>query len=578
MRYELITGKTGLLQYLPELKRVKALAVDTETTGLDPRVHRLRLVQLAGEGFPVLIIDCYTMQADGFPVLKEVLEGPNVKIFQNAKFDLQFFMALGIYPAPVFDTMLAGQLLRSSGGPARANLAALAEHYLGEGVEKDEQTSDWCGGLREEQLLYAARDAEVLPRLRDKMIGDLYGNGLAETARIEFSCVRAVAMMEYAGVLLDSGRWANLTARIERERDAALDALRAYAGEPVSQLNLWGESVVANHNFDSNQYVMELLRANGIAIDSTSKRDLSAYSGHPLIQAVGAYRKAAKALSSFLYPIPRMVHIKTGRLHPRYGQIGAWSGRMSCGGPNIQQIPREAAFRECFVAPPGKKFIIADYSQIELRVAAQISGDGRMTAAYRRGEDLHALTASLVSEIPVSAVTKQLRQAAKAVNFGLIYGMGAAGLQQYSKQSYGVDMTLVQAEKFRENFFRAYPGIAEWHRGVRNTKAAEGRTLTGRKFLFGDNSGMAGRYNTPVQGTAADIMKAALGTLARQIAGTGVSVIAAVHDEIILEADECDAEAAAVMLKEIMESSGNALLKDVPCAADASIADTWAGK
>ncbi|MCL2060050.1 MAG: bifunctional 3'-5' exonuclease/DNA polymerase [Oscillospiraceae bacterium] len=580
MEYIVITSKEALLPYLPTIKRAKVLAVDTETTGLDPHTARVRLIQLAGAGFPILIVDCFAYPPGDIAVIKELLEGPNVKIFQNAKFDLQFFMKWGIRPAPVFDTMLASRLLQSSGGPPRSGLAALASHYLGEDVDKGEQTADWGGELREAQLLYAARDVDVLPRLREAMVRELYANQLARIAQVEFACAHAVAEMEYNGVCLDSDRWAQLAARTEKERDAALDALREYAGAPVTQMSLWGDGVVMNHNFDSNQYVLELLRSHGIEADATSKRVLSAHAGHPLIQAIGAYRKAAKSLSSFLYPIPQMINKKTGRLHPHYMQIGAWSGRMSCGGPNIQQIPRDASFRACFVAPPGKNLIIADYSQIELRVAAQISGDARMIAAYSRGEDLHALTASLVSEIDIGDVTPAQRQAAKAVNFGLIFGMGAAGLQQYAQQSYGVDMTLEQAEAFRNGFFRAYPGVAEWHRRVRGDRRDDGRTLFGRKFLFGGSAGLAGRYNTPVQGTAADIAKAALGELSRRLAGTGAiagaRIIAAVHDEIILEADEGAAsEAAADSLKSTMERAGAEALRDVPCVADVEISQSW---
>ena len=577
MEYVLITQKEDLLPLLPALMRAKVLAVDTETTGLDPHTDRVRLIQLAAPGVPVLIIDCFRALPECLDVIKGLLESPNVKIFQNAKFDLQFFMALDVYPYPIFDTMLAGQLLRTSDGPPRANLAAFAGHYLSEELDKSEQISDWRGELSDAQLTYAARDAEVLPRLREVMVKALYDNGLSKVAFTEFSCVRAVAGMEYAGVGIDAVRWERLIAKTERERDEALSVLHTYAGEPVVQTSLWGEDVVLNHNFDSNQYILQLLREHGIPAEATSKRNLSAYSGHPLIKALGAYRKAAKALSGFLYPIPQMIHKKTGRLHPRYGQIGAWSGRMSCGGPNIQQIPRDANFRACFAAPPGRKFIIADYSQIELRVAAQISGDGRMISAYKNGEDLHALTASLISDVPINAVTKTQRQAAKAVNFGLIFGMGAAGLQQYARQSYGVDMTLEQAASFRDSF-RAYPGIAQWHRRIKTDKPGEERTLLGRKFLFGENSGAAGRYNTPVQGTAADIAKSALGMLAQDIKGTSINIIAAVHDEILLEADESEAATAADMLKNAMEQAGNGILSDVPCVADVAIADTWAGK
>ena len=578
VEYVIVRSPKELARYIPAVKRAKVLAVDTETTGLNPHADRVRLIQLAAERLPVIVLDCFSFLPEGIDMLTDILEDSNVKIFQNAKFDLQFFMALGIHPSPIFDTMLAGQLLRTSGGPLRANLAALAKHYLGEDIEKGEQKSDWRGELREEQVEYAANDADVLPRLREVMVKDIYANGLQTIARIEFSCAQAVAQMEYTGICLDTERWRELIKIVEKERDEALNVLYTYAGQPMIQMSLTGEAKVLNHNFDSNPYVVGLLRQNGIEVDATSKRVLSARAEHPLIKALTAYRKATKALSSFLYPIPQMISPETGRLHPRYGQIGAWSGRMSCGGPNIQQIPRDAHFRACFIAPPGKKLIIADYSQIELRVAAQISGDSRMIEAYRLGEDLHTLTAALISDVPAAAVTRERRQAAKAVNFGLIFGMGAAGLQQYAQQSYGVDMTLEQATQFRDSFFRAYPGIARWHRRIRNEKPTEERSLTGRRFSFGKNSGVSGLYNTPVQGTAADIMKAALGRITRRTPGTSVRIIAAVHDEILLEADESESEKAAHMLKTAMEQAGNEILPDVPCVAEEKIASTWAEK
>jgi len=578
MDFTLVTCEDDIAPYLPALRQSKVLAVDTETTGLNPHTNRIRLVQLAVEGMPVLVIDCFSFLPKGRATLKDALEGSNVKLFQNAKFDLQFFMALDIHPSPIFDTMLAGQLLRTSGGPPRANLAALAQHYLGEEIAKDEQASDWQGDLSHAQLSYAARDAEVLPRLREVMVKKLFDNGLAEIARIEFACVRAIAQMEFTGVRLDAERWKQLIVQTEKKRDEAMDTLYTFSGKPVVQMSLLDDGVVMNPNFESNQYILHLLHANGIPADATSKRVLSAYAGHPLIKALTSYRKATKALSSFLYPMPQMVHPSTGRLHPRYGQIGAWSGRMSCGGPNIQQIPRDLDFRACFIAQPGRKLVIADYSQIELRVAAQISGDSRMISAYKKGEDLHTLTAALVSDVPVDAVSKTQRQAAKAVNFGLIFGMGAAGLQQYAQQSYGVEMTLEEATRFRDSFFLAYPGIAGWHRRIRNTKPTEERTISGRKFVFRENSGVSGLYNTPVQGTAADIAKAALGILARRVTDTNIRIIAAVHDEILLEADDHEATLAAAMLKDAMEHAGNKILTAVPCVAEVKVSDTWAGK
>jgi DNA polymerase-1 len=252
------------------------------------------------------------------------------------------------------------------------------------------------------------------------------------------------------------------------------------------------------------------------------------------------------------------------------------AGRMSCWNPNIQQIPRSMDFRSCFIAPQGKKLIVADYSQIELRVATEITQDTRMTSAYKAGEDLHTLTASLMLGKPFNTITKQERQAAKAVNFGLIYAMGAAGLKQYALQSYGANMTLEQAEDFKTRFFKAYTGINTWHRELRKSPPIEGRTLTGRKFTFSPNSGLSGLCNTPVQGTAADIVKKALGMLVERVKGTEIKIIAVVHDEIILESTDAVADDAANLLKSTMEEAGNSILKHVPCQADVNVSQNWA--
>ena len=575
MHFIKVSSKQEILPYLPLLKQAKAFAVDTETTGLDPHTDKLRLIQLAAHGLPVLVIDCFSFFPDGIAVIKDILETRAVKIFQNAKFDLKFFMALGVYPSPVFDTMLAGQLLRTSGGTTRTSLNVLSQHYLNEVVQKDEQKSDWSGTLSENQLAYAAKDAEVLLRLRDVMVKKIYENGLSEVAMIEFSCVSAIAQIEYTGISLDVPKWNLLLAETVKDRDKALEVLYTYAGAPIVQMSLLGDDVVIGHNFDSNSFILRLLKSQGIHTASTSRQDLAPHAKHPLVLAISAYRKSAKALSSFLYPIPSAIHQETERLHPKYGQIGAWSGRMSCGNPNIQQIPRSKAFRTCFTAAPGKKLIIADYSQIELRVAAEMTGDKRMTDAYRSGEDLHKLTASLMLAKPIDKITAQERQAAKAVNFGLIYAMGAAGLQQYSLQSYGVEMTIEQAEEFRSRFFKAYTGIAHWHNKLKKSPPTESRTLTGRKFIFSDNAGLSGLCNMPVQGTAADIAKKALGLLVPRLLGTDTRIIGVVHDEILLEAPECEAISAAELLKSTMEEAGNSILSRVPCQADVNIAANW---
>lgn len=578
MNIHRIVSPETFAPYRAALMAAKVIALDLETTGLDPHTDSIRLVQLAVPDEPVLVIDCFSFLPDGLWLLQEALSSPAVKVLQNAKFDLQFLLPLGISPSPLFDTMLAGRLLYMPGMPRRVNLQTLAEYYLDETVDKAEQTSDWSGSLTLSQLEYAARDAEVLLRLRQAMLPLLMEGGLARVSKAEFSCVRAMAAMEYHGIFLDEPQWQSLLERITAEREQSLRALYAFTGKPMAQTTLWGADEIIGFNFDSTGFVRRLLADHGVVVSSTSQGDLYPYRDHPLVRALTAYRKASKALSSILQPIASMVHPKTCRLHPQYGQISAYSGRMSCANPNIQQIPRDSAYRRCFMAPPGRLLVIADYSQIELRIAARMSGDARMLEACRAGEDLHRLTASLVSGKPMAQVTRQERQAAKAVNFGLIYGMGAAGLQQYAQQAYGVDMTLAQATLFRRRFFEAYHGIERWHARLKEQPGTEGRTLAGRRFALSQTPSLPELSNTPVQGTGADILKGALGMLHDRLAGLPAWPVAVVHDEILLECDEAFADEAAVLLRETMEAAGAALLGDVPCEAEAIIASNWAAK
>ncbi len=414
--------------------------------------------------------------------------------------------------------------------------------------------------------------------MRHKLLDDIKKHHLIEVARLEFACVYAVASMEYDGINLDTEKWSALREQTAQMKKNALSELYPFIGFPTIQLDMFDNHQISGHNVNSSQQVLKMLNDNGIDVENTSKHSLAHYSQHPIVVSLLKYRQASKALSSFLCSIPEQINVSTRRLHPQYSQIGAWSGRMSCGRPNIQQIPRGEAFRECFAAPPGRKMIIADYSQIELRVVAQISGDSRMIEAYKNGEDLHRLTASLILQKEIRMITKKERQAAKAVNFGLVFGMGASGLKAYALETYGVEMSLNEAEVFKRRFFMGYKGVEAWHKELRRRKPGSSRTLAGRKHTYSKDSGMSGRYNTPVQGTAADILKNALGMLYTVLKDTNTSIVAVIHDEIVLECDDILAQKTAQTLKYTMEEAGSRYMKDVPAAAEVSVADTWAGK
>lgn len=570
---------------LPADPAALVLGVDTETTGLDPLVDRVRLVQVAAsapEGHPVLLVDAAAF-AGGRPALAARLERllgrASLRVLQNAKFDRKFLAAMGVaLPRPVFDTYLAAQLLKTPQGPVRSSLDELARFYLGDAVSKKEQASDWSGPLRPEQLEYAARDARVLLPLHRVLAERLDEAGLNRVASLEFECMGAVADMELAGIRLDAAAWSALRTETERARDEALDRVYAVTGRPLVQTTLFGESVAYGPVLDSRKHLLALLHEHGIDVVDTNRYALAPYADRPLVAAVLDWRKAQKSLSAFLLSLPSAASATDGRLHAQYQQIGASSGRMSAFSPNIQQIPRDPAFRRCFVPDPGNVLLVADYAQVELRVAAEIAGDARMTAAFRAGEDLHRLTASLVSGKAQAEVTKQERQAAKAVNFGLLFAMGARGLAAYASDQYGVEMDLDEAERFRARFFDAYRGIAAWQRALRDRPPKEGRTLSGRRLVYPADAPLSLLCNLPVQGTAADIVKLALGRLSRELAGSPVRLVAAVHDEILLEAPEAQGESVAALLKDVMEDAERRLLATVPALAEVAVARSWADK
>lgn len=578
LSYIYVDDETKLTEALSYLSTASVLGIDTETTGLDPLKDKLRLLQIADGEHPVAVIDMTIIS----PLkLKNLFQSQGVKVFQNAKFDIKFLLVNGFnISGPIFDTMLAAQIVRDSKGPFSFGLENLATYYLDTKLPKDEQKSDWGTKLTKEQIEYAARDAAILIPLREKLIKEIKKGKLIEVCKLEFDCLWAVVDMELSGMALDMEKWVKLQGKYRQEQMNLSLKLQKELGNGGVQMNIFGEELTGGINLDSQTQIKKALKGKGIELDSTAYADLLQYKdSSEVVEWLIDYRRVSKAIQGFLSPIPEWINPVSGRIHSSYRQIGSQSGRFSCGNPNIQQIPRAKEFRECFVPESGHKFVIADYSQIELRVAAEIAKDETMLEAYKKGQDLHALTASLMTNKNILDITKSERQAAKAVNFGLIYAMGAKGLQGYAKTVYGTDMTLQQAEIFRERFFKAYKGIASWHAAMKKqVNVTESRTLSGRRCVYSEEPFLTALLNIPVQGTAADINKKALALLVPIAKSLKGKIVASVHDEIILEVEEDKAESAAFQLKSIMERAGAYYLRFVPVIAEAIIADSWAEK
>jgi DNA polymerase I len=460
------------------------------------------------------------------------------------------------------------------------SLQTLAQKLLNVELDKTQQVSGWSKPLTSKQLQYAALDAAVLLELYPILVKKLERSQLLKIAQLEFHCMPAVAQMELNGMLLDLSRWQTLGAKLESDRDVALHQvkeLRIVGNAQMSLLPAMTDAI----NPNSPQQVLAALQAAGIPVNSTNQKELVPLAKqYPVVQALLNYRHLSKITATFADSLPKHIHPVTGRIHPTYYQLGARSGRFSCRNPPLQTIPRDASARTCFVAAPGYRIVRADYSQIELRIVARLSGDAQMHQAYRKGEDLHRLTAALVTGKAIADVSEEDRRLAKAINFGLIYGMGAAKLQSYAETKYGVTLSLEQAKAFRKRFFEAYAGVAEWHEMIkrsyiRGTK--ESRTLAGRRRRWADKPRLAELLNHPVQGLNADITKLALVRLGKALENTGAKLICTVHDEILLECPVAEVRHISCLLHQCMNAAARKFLRPIPVVVDIKVSASWCG-
>ncbi|HXM54687.1 MAG TPA: bifunctional 3'-5' exonuclease/DNA polymerase [Candidatus Dormibacteraeota bacterium] len=551
-----------------------ALGLDTEGTGLDPFTSRLRLVQLAAHD-RVYVVDAFRLDAR---TLQPALDHARRLVGHNLKFDYRMLMAAGLrLPADIgrrtSDTMLAGLLLGAGIRGERYRLGDLTQRYLGIELDKTEQVSDWAGNLTDEQLLYAARDAAVLLPLRARLRDELERAELGRVAAIESRTLPAMAWLEQTGAPLERTAWLALAEIAEERRRGLERELDALAPPDMPTLPLDGLDEVSAR-WSSPAQVLKVLEGRGVTLPNTRDETLREHhDDDPLIPVLLEHRDAAKRCGAFGREFLRHVHPVTGRVHVDYFQAGTAAGRMSARNPNLQQMPRDPAYRACVRAPEGRVLVKADYAAIEMRVAAEIANDQRLIEAFDSGADVHRLTAASIMGRPQSEITKADRQAGKAAGFGLLFGMGAPRLRSYAKFAYGVEMTDEEAVAYRERFFEMYVGLRRWHRS-QPEGVVETRTLAGRRRLGIENR--TEKLNSPVQGSAADGLKLALGLLheTRDEVPSAAPILA-VHDEIVLECDRQDAERAREWLERCMREGMGELLKRVPVEVEGQIGRDW---
>ncbi|MCM8746784.1 DNA polymerase [Thermomicrobium sp. CFH 73360] len=555
-------AELGVVQRLGRL-----VALDLETVGLDPHQGRIRLVALS-DGEQVVLLDAAALSRNALAAALRQLAHGRVVALHHGAFDLGYLLVHGLpLPTALRDTMLeamlldAGQRLHQRG---TFTLEALAAEWLGLTVDKRLQTSDWSGALSAEQLAYAARDALVTWRLAERLQPELARAGLTEAAALEARALPFVAWLRVTGLPWDQEAWEQAVAGAEREQTEAAVALRALL--PAD--GLFGATV----NLDSPKALKAALSQLGLALEDTQDETL-ALLDHPVAAALRRYRKAAKYASSY----PRdwaTVHPVTGRVHPDWRQLGAATGRMSCSAPPVQQLPREGGFRRAVAAPAGRVLVKLDYAQIELRVVAELADEERLIEAFVRGEDVHRKTARLV--LGVQEPSRAERQRAKALNFGLLYGMSTEGFRRHAAAEFGLRLSPAEAAQLIERFFAAYPKLRTWQARQQRTGAGDVRTRSGR--LRSDVRRPTERMNTPVQGTAADGLKAALSLLweQRHRLGSAVPVLVA-HDEVVLECALHEADRVAWEAAELLRQGMGWYLHRVPVVVETTVCRDWAG-
>ncbi len=596
-RYDTVLDEQALAAWLARIETAGLTALDTETTSLNYRRAELVGISLAvtpGEA-------CYIPLAHRYPGAPDQLDRDTViarlkpwlenaqaaKVGHHLKYDAHVLAHYGVALAGQrYDTMLESYVLNSVA--TRHDMDSVAARYLG--VQTTSYESVAGKGARQicfdqvalaEAAAYAAEDADITLQLHQALWPKLEAEGrLAELYRdIEQPLVAVLTRMEHTGVLVDrsllrtqSHELALTMARVEKQ------AYEAAGG----QFNLGSPKQLQEILFERQG--LPVRRKTPKGQPSTAEDVLAELADEfELPRLILEYRGLAKLKSTYTDKLPEMIDERSGRIHTCYHQAVAATGRLSSSDPNLQNIPIRTAegrrIRQAFIAPEGFRLIAADYSQIELRIMAHLSADEALLEAFARDRDIHQATAAEVFEVPLQEVTSDQRRSAKAINFGLIYGMSAFGLAR----QLGIGRS--EAQSYVDTYFERYPGVKRYMDGTRTQARARGfvETVFGRRLYLPEiNARDAQRrqyaersaINAPMQGTAADIIKRAMILVDAwlQANQTGARLIMQVHDELVLEAPSSNADAVAARISELM--SGAADLS-VPLKVDARHGSNW---
>ena len=590
--YQYIERDQDVDATLDVLIDAKVIGVDTETTGLDPYTSRLLLIQLATQDM------CYVYDARKINLdkLKKVLENENVvKLAHNAKYDYSMLkQQAGITMNNMFCTMIAEMVILSS--RRRVSLEKLCVKYLNIVLDKSVRTS-FVGhediAFSKNQLKYAAEDSYVLVEIYNQQVAILIRDNLLKAMVMESQILPIVADMELKGCKINRKKWLEYAEQAEEEEMKASTEVKHMLSDKVPQTTLLGEAYI---NTDSHAQMLYALKKAGINVPNTTEESLKAYKGKSeLVDKILVQRAWGTIVKRYGRSIINLIHPSTNRIHPEYNQVGAVTGRMSSEHPNAQNIPvyREGEevsldLRSCFIPERGHVFVGADFSQQELRILAEMTGDEALIDAFIKGADIHTFTASQIYKVPLDKVTKAQRTIAKTVNFLINYGGSAYALANR------LGITIEDGEQIINSYFRSFNKVKRYVKGCFINAMSNGysETVIGRRRYYTrpkkddvDYNRKAGTIsreacNHTIQGSAAEVTKQSLIYLVENLKSAGLyqthaAPILVVHDEIVVETKKEYAKQVKQILEQSMLDGFYALFKRVPMVVDAYISHRW---
>ncbi|MFA5248466.1 MAG: DNA polymerase I [Patescibacteria group bacterium] len=617
-KYILVDDDKKFKKFLAELKKQKFFAIDTETTGFDPITSSLRGISFSwqsGTAFFVsfprrressssqssetkkqnsLFSEIATPSArndneDWIEELKPILANEKIKkCGHNIKFDWRVLKNAGFDLNGIeFDSMIASYLLNPGSRTHGLDSATFSElgfekisknDLLGSGKEK----TTFAKVDLKKLSIYSCEDADFTYRLSQKLAGELKEKKSIDVFNtIEMPLVPVLGKIEENGVLLDKKFLGDLEKKLAKDINSLEKKIYATAGEEFN----------VNSTKQLKEILFEKLQISTLNVGktktgfSTAADELDKLKDeHEIIPLIQNYRELAKLQSTYISALPELINEKTGRVHASFNQTITATGRLSSSDPNLQNIPARTELgqkiRQAFIAPDGWKIVSLDYSQIELRLAAHLSGDERLIETFNKNLDIHTATAALINDVPLEEVTKDMRREAKATNFGVLYGQGAYGLSQTA------GIPFARAKEFIANYFAVYKDVEKYTKDMVEFAKENGyvETLFGRRRYLPEISSQvpmvrAGAermaVNTPLQGTNADMIKKAMvlvQDLIEKEFSDSVKMIIQVHDELVFEMREDKIKEASKKIQEIMS---NILKLKVPVVVDVEVGENW---